>query len=62
MKTVTVTISNDGTVEVDVDGVKGDGCQKYTDAVLKALGGPVIKDEKKPEFYQKADNTVRNKS
>ena len=61
MKEVTVTINRDGTVEVDVNGVQGSGCQDYTDAVLKALGGEVIKDEKKPEFYQSQGGTVKAK-
>lgn len=62
MKKVTVTISKDGTAEVDVNGVKGSGCEKYTKAVLKALGGTVVSDEKKPEYYEKASNTVNAKS
>ena len=62
MKKIKVTISDDGTVEVDVNGVKGSGCQKYTDAVLKALGGELLKDEKKPEYYESESNTVSAKS
>lgn len=62
MKKVTVTVNKDGTTEIDVDGVKGSGCQKYTDAVLKALGGSVIKDEKKPEFYEKSTDSVKAKT
>jgi len=62
MKKVTVTINRDGTTEIDVNGVQGSGCQKYTDAVLKALGGEVIKDDKKPEFYQSDNQTVKAKS
>ena len=49
---VTVTINPDGTTDIDVDGVKGKGCEKYTEAVVRALGGSKINDEKKPEYYQ----------
>ena len=59
MKKVTVTVNRDGTVEVDVNGVQGSSCQNYTEAVRKALGGEVIKDEKKPEFYLSNDNTAK---
>lgn len=62
MKKITVTISNGGQVEVDVNGVKGPSCQKYTDAIVKAISGEVIKDEKKPEFYEKAANSVKTSS
>ncbi len=62
MKKVTVTISKDGTAEVDVNGVKGSGCEKYTKAVLKALGGDVIKDEKKPEYYETTSSKVKTSS
>lgn len=58
MKQITVTVNRDGTTEIDVNGVKGTGCEKYTQAVLKALGGVVISDEKKPEYYEKSSNTV----
>lgn len=62
MATVKVIVNKDGTVEVDVNGVKGSGCQKYTDAILKALGGELIKDEKKPEFYQTSGTSVQSKN
>ena len=62
MKKVTVTISEDGTVEVEVDGVVGKGCTNYTDAILKALGGEVVSDKKKPEYYQSEGASVTAKS
>lgn len=52
MKTVTVTIKPDGTSSIDVDGVKGSSCTNVTDALINAMGGTVLKDDKKPEFYQ----------
>ena len=56
---VRVTVSPDGSTEIEVDGVKGSGCTKYTDAVVKALGGNVLSDKKKPEYHEKADDTVK---
>ena len=56
---VKVTVNPDGSTEIEVDGVKGAGCTKYTDAVIKALGGKVISDTKKPEYHEQADETVK---
>ena len=61
MKKITVTVSNGGEVEVDIDGMVGNECQQYIDTIKKALGGEVIKDEKKPEFYQSQGTTVKAK-
>ena len=59
MVEVKVTIHEDGSVDTEVNGVKGSGCTQYTDAVIKALGGEVIKEEKKPEFYETDSETVK---
>jgi hypothetical protein len=56
---VVVTVSPDGSTEMEVNGVKGEGCTKYTDAVIKALGGGVTSDKKKPDFYEKEDDNVK---
>ena len=58
---VKVVINEDGTVETEVNGVKGSGCTQYTDAVIKALGGDVIKEEKKQEYYESDANSVKNR-
>lgn len=57
---VKVVINEDGTVETEVNGVKGSGCTQYTDAVIRALGGEVIKDEKKKEYYESESTSVKN--
>ena len=49
---ITVTVNEDGTTEVDVEGVQGPACKTYTDAVMKALGGKLLEEKKKPEFDQ----------
>lgn len=56
---VKVTVNPDGSTEIEVNGVKGSGCTQYTDAVVKALGGQVTSDTKKPEYHEKADNSVK---
>jgi hypothetical protein len=56
---VKVTVSPDGSTEIEVDGVKGTGCTKYTDAVIKALGGKVTSDKKKAEYHEKETATVK---
>ena len=52
-KTIEVIVEPDGTVQVEVSGVVGPSCKTYTDAIAKALGGAIVKDDKKPEFFQK---------
>lgn len=49
---IEVTIAPDGTTTVDVLGGDGTSCSLVTDAVAKAMGGAVLSDMKKPEFYQ----------
>lgn len=58
---VKVVVNEDGTVETEVNGVKGSGCTQYTNAVIKALGGEVIKEEKKPEYYQSDNTSVKSR-
>ena len=57
MTEIKVTVSEDGSVEIDVNGVKGKSCEKYTEAITKALGGKITSDKKKPEYYEK--NSVK---
>ena len=61
-KEVEVVIAENGTITIEVDGVVGSSCTEYTDALLKALGGDVISDTKKPEFYQKEKATQKVKN
>jgi hypothetical protein len=49
---IEVTIRPDGTTTVDVNGVQGPSCAISTDALIRALGGAVVEDNKKAEFYQ----------
>ena len=55
---VKVTVNEDGTTEVEVNGVVGGSCENYTKAIAKALGGEVLSQKKKPEFYEKDTTKV----
>ena len=57
-----MTIDEDGTSTIDVDGVVGKGCEDYTSTITKALGGTVLSDEKKPEYHQKQTNKQKSRS
>ena len=58
---IEVTIDEDGEATIDVTGTVGDECTKYTDSIVKALGGKVTSDTKKPEYYQGVNSKVRSK-
>jgi hypothetical protein len=59
---VTVTINPDGTTDIDVDGVVGSGCEKYTEAVIRSLGGKKTNEKKKPEYYQEGHAKLSTKN
>ena len=56
---IEVTINEDGTVDIDVNGVQGKACEKYTDALRQALDATVLSDNKKPEYYQVETTKVK---
>jgi hypothetical protein len=51
MKTITVSVDETGTIKIDVTGFKGQGCEKLTAELEKALGVSG-KRQRKPDFYQ----------
>ena len=55
-----LTYGKDGEVKIEIEGAVGNACQAPVDAVKRALGGEVVSDEKKPEFYQEKSETVKN--
>ena len=61
-KTIEVIIEEDGTTHVEVNGVVGPECQKYTEAIKKALGGEIVSEDKKPEFFQTETSKAKVKS
>lgn len=59
MKSIQVTISATGEVEIEALGFKGNACEKATAELEKALGTPGTR-KKKPEYY--AANTGQQKA
>lgn len=53
---IEVVIDVDGTTKIEVSGMVGQGCSLHVNALTQALGGSVVQDEKKPEFYQAERN------
>jgi hypothetical protein len=51
VKTIKITIDQDGQAQIETTGFKGSTCALATREIQKALG-TVTTDTKKPEFYQ----------
>lgn len=54
-KKLLVVIREDGTVEIEAVGFKGQACAKATQAIADALG-KVTSSVKKPEWTQREEN------
>ena len=59
---IEVVLNEDSTVSIEVNGVIGPKCENYTNALVRALGGAVISNDKKPEYYQKEGGRIKQKS
>lgn len=49
---VKVIVDPEGKVTMEVNGVVGTSCEKYTDAVKRALGGKVESEKEKASYYE----------
>ena len=58
-QTISFTIDEGGQVTIETSGFKGPACEAATKAFREALGGTVISDIKKPEFYQFTQQTAK---
>lgn len=58
-KEIEYTIKPDGTVEVDLQGFKGQGCSQTADQIIKQLGKDVQNDRKR-EFYETEKVKINN--
>jgi len=62
MQTITVNISKDGSdIKVDAAGYSGSGCLKDVMKVLYNVG-KINEEQNKPEYYQKAMESVHARS
>jgi len=55
MPRIEVVIGRDGKSKVEIHEGAGEGCALLTNKVRRALGGEVISEQKKPEFYEVAE-------
>jgi hypothetical protein len=58
MRSIEITFTATGETKIEAIGFKGKGCQQATADFEKALGA-VESDSKKPEYFQKADTTLK---
>lgn len=59
MKTIIVTVDENGQIEIEATGFKGKACEAATSSFIKALGVPVC-TKKKPEYFQEDKQQVKN--
>jgi len=60
MKEVEVVIAPDGSgVEIDAIGFKGGECKDFIKKTLDLLGNDVLKEKKKPEYYETVTDGVK---
>ena len=55
-------IASDGTVKMEVRGVKGRKCLALTDDIEKILGGAAVSREMTPEYDENAEEAVKETS
>jgi len=51
-------IKESGEITWSTSGFHGDTCVKEAERVMQAIGGTVIEEKKKPEYYEDGDNPV----
>lgn len=59
MKSIKITIDEEGQIELETTGFKGKSCEQATEAMIKALGMQAS-SKKKPEFYQEDKTQIHN--
>ncbi len=57
---IDVYVQPDGTVKIEVRGVKGQKCLALTEGLEKALGGQVTNREHTPEFDEQEISVAEN--
>lgn len=54
-----VILDGKGNIEVETQNFVGKACDSTVDKIMVAIGGQVVKDVKKPEYYEDGDDPVR---
>lgn len=58
MKTITITVDQDGNAKIEGDGFKGRECDEKMKAFEQEMGS-VKKQQLKPEYHQTNNTTVK---
>ncbi len=58
LQEIDIYVRPDGTVKLEVRGVKGQQCLALTADIEKLLGGQVLHREKTPEYDEAAQQTI----
>lgn len=56
---ITLVIDGDGNITTETQGFTGQACEKTVGRLLQSIGGQVIEDKKKPEYYEDGDDPVK---
>lgn len=51
-------IKESGEITYETFGFQGETCAKEAERLMQAIGGTVVEDRKKPEYYEEGDNPV----
>jgi len=57
-KRITVITKDTGEILTDRDGYHGSVCAKESELLMQAIGGHVVEQKFKPEYYEDGDNPV----
>lgn len=59
MEKLIAIISGDGTVVLETENIKGQGCDKVADQIMVQLGAKTNSEKKKPEYWDGGDDPVK---
>ena len=55
---IEIHIKESGEIHWETSGFQGETCAKEAERVMQAIGGTVVEEKKKPEYYEGGDNPV----
>ena len=53
-----VYLDGKGNIEMETQGFQGKVCDKVADQILVSMGGSVVQEKKKPEYWDEDSNPV----